>query len=85
MIMIGVMPACAGPKPALGTTQSNNAEFPVEHLFSHDGCDLYRFYDAGYHWYAKCVGPSTPSVTTITPKPCGKGCVRDEVVSTSGH
>jgi hypothetical protein len=37
-------------------------EFDVGFLLEHEGCRLYRFFDAGYyHYYAKCHGSSEVS------------------------
>lgn len=50
---------------AVETTQTNNVAIPIETLFKHDGCTMYRFLDAGnFHYFAKCGNTSTVSHTS---------------------
>lgn len=62
-------------KPAESITQVNS-EFKVDKLFTHEGCTVYRFRDAGkYRYYINCNG------TSMSTKTCGKCCVREENIS----
>jgi hypothetical protein len=73
--------ACLGTAPPVTSTPSNNPKIEVETLFTHDGCTVFRFYDAGYHYYAHCAG-THESVATMSSVPCGRNCVRQEEVPT---
>lgn len=65
----------------VSTQSTNNPKVQVDLLFVHDGCAVYRFYDGGEgHYYAVC-GRGL-NVTTSSEQPCGKGCVREEQIST---
>ena len=35
---------------------SSNKEIKVEKLLTVDGCTVYRFFDAGRHYFVKCEG-----------------------------
>jgi hypothetical protein len=61
---------------------TDNAEVKVEHLFTHDGCAVYRFRDAGYHYYVRCDGAG--SAMTHSLEPCGKSCRVDQTIQTFG-
>lgn len=66
-------------KTPTGETTYHGA-FEVSHLFTHDGCKVYRFYDEGrYRYYANC--PSNTSVQHGGS--CGKNCTYDDNISTS--
>lgn len=58
------------------STPTDNPAFPARKLFTVDGCAMYRFYDAGDHWFMTC-----PSRTDYTGQ-CGKGCSTHEVIET---
>lgn len=61
----------------VGRFGTNNAEVPVELLFEHDGCKMFRFYDGGGpHYFAKC--PSSSNICHT--ESCGKGCTREACV-----
>ncbi len=48
---------CANAPVSSGS--SNNPQVPVDLLFTHDGCSVYRFSDEGYlHYYAVCGSQS---------------------------
>ena len=80
LLSLAPLAGCISRAPAMQVHSSNNAAIPVEHLFSHDGCDVYRFRDGNYHYFVRC---HEPEAATISPVSCGKGCVRDEQISTS--
>jgi hypothetical protein len=66
----------------VAVSATNNDQVPVDTLFEHDGCTVYRFHDGSIpHYYARCSG-SSPAAQTMTPVRCGKNCVRSEVVAT---
>jgi hypothetical protein len=52
-------------------------DFKVEKLFTFEGCSVYRFYDDRTVYYSNCNG-STQSTYN-----CGKGCSRNDVVTTT--
>lgn len=73
---------CATAQPISTQTTNNNA-VRVDRLFDYDGCTVYRFYDGDQpqsRYFVKC---STATSTVAWQEPCGKGCVRDQDVSTS--
>ncbi len=55
----------------ISVIKTDNQDIDVKLLFSHKGCSVYRFEDAGTHYYTDCG-------ETISTKSCGKGCRRDE-------
>jgi hypothetical protein len=61
----------------LSVHATNNAEVPVEKLFTHEGCTVFRFKDGGFHYYVRCEGNGTSAATLGG---CGKGC--EETVPT---
>ncbi len=72
-----VLAGCA--KDPVSSSRTDNAEVGLDKLFTHDGCSVYRFYDAGhFHYWADCRG----TVSTAYVQNCGKNCtrtVRDEL------
>jgi len=67
----------AEPVAAYGT---DNSAIDVHQLFTHDGCTVYRFRDASFHYYVTCArGPAQ----TMTQVSCGKNCVREEAIVTT--
>lgn len=41
----------------VATDATDNAAMTVDRLFTHDGCSVYRFWDAGHlHYYTDCSG-----------------------------
>ena len=49
-------------KPAMFTAPTDNSAIAVEQLFTHDGCSVYRFRDAGYpRYYVRCANGSGTS------------------------
>jgi hypothetical protein len=65
----------------VSSSPSNNTNIEVQNLFTHDGCTVFRFFDAGYHYYARCDG-AHPSVGTMSTVSCGRRCTREEEVRT---
>lgn len=55
----------------ISTIKTDNKDIDVKLLFSHEGCSVYRFEDAGTHYYTNCG-------ETISIKTCGKGCRYNE-------
>lgn len=52
-------------KDPIKTESSNNADVPVDLLFEHDGCKVYRFKDGGYNiYYTKCQQSSQTAWNT---------------------
>jgi hypothetical protein len=62
---------------------STNPQINVALMFSHDGCDVYRFFDLGYRYYVRCDGKSAAS--TSWNEGCGKNCVRQVTVETAAQ
>ena len=54
----------------LATVPTNNAGIQVDLLFQHDGCNVYRFRDVTYHYFAKCNGAGPNA--SVLPDRCGK-------------
>lgn len=64
-------------KAPVSIANTDNTEFKVAELFTHNGCTVNRFYDAGeYHYYTNCHG------STIGTIDCGKNCTRQDEIST---
>jgi len=58
--------------------------FQVDRLFTHDGCTVYRFVDAGYsRYFARCAGAASSETTWR--ESCGKNCTRSVNVPTGGR
>jgi hypothetical protein len=76
-----VCSACLSATAPVATSPSNNSNIEVQTLFTHDGCTVFRFFDAGYHYYARCDGAHA-SVATMSNVTCGRHCVRQEEVKT---
>lgn len=70
--------ACFSASAPVSSSPSNNSNIEVETLFTHDGCTVFRFFDAGYHYYARCDGAHA----TISTVSCGRHCTRQEEVRT---
>lgn len=49
-------------------------EFRVDRLFTHDGCTVYRFTDAGYNsrYFARCDGAVSSDASWSESHQCGK-------------
>lgn len=85
-IMAAVLSAGACAAPAMETRIATpNPSVSVDLLFTYDACRVYRFYDAGPHYFVRCDPASRSSgdsAATLSRVPCGKGCTRDETVQT---
>jgi hypothetical protein len=58
------------------TSSIAGKDFKVDTLFTHEGCRVYRFSDAGnFRYYSDCRGE------TFWTEGCGKGCSREVTVS----
>jgi uncharacterized lipoprotein YajG len=79
LIVLGAILLLSGcERPAVSTSQTNNAAVNVQELFTNKGCTVYRFQDGGRaHYFADCRG------STMSTYNCGKGCLRDEEVATN--
>lgn len=68
-------------KNLLETTKTNNQDYEVSKLFTKDGCDVYRFRDAGYsRYFVKC---ENAQAGVSWSESCGKGCTNNVSVQTS--
>ena len=69
-----LLTGCA--KDPISTSATDNAQFKLEALFTHDGCTIYRFMDNGYyHYWTNCKGTIDSRVHT------GKTSRPDNVVT----
>lgn len=67
---------------AESTATGTNPAIPVDTLFSHEGCTVYRFLDAGsFHYFSKCPGAGHSSTTANVS--CGKSCRREDNIPTN--
>jgi len=73
--------ACYPANPPVASSRSNNATIEVQTLFTHQGCTVYRFVDAGYHYYVRCDSPHA-ELATMSHDNCGRNCRRDETIQT---
>lgn len=62
LLMLFVLSACAS--PILVSSAQNNPDYTVSYLFEHDGCRVYRFYDA---WSRSYVYFTTQGDVTSIP------------------
>lgn len=60
IITLLALAGCHG-KPEEATTLSE--DFTVERLFTHEGCTVYRFRDAGARYFTNCQGGTSWSTT----------------------
>ncbi len=73
-LLLILMFACACAKSPASRSATNNVEIPVDFLFEHEGCKVYRFLDAGYYRYF------TNCTQTMSTQSCGKNCTREESI-----
>ena len=64
LLMPFVLSACFGPSAISVSNAQNNADYTVSYLFEHDGCRVYRFYDA---WSRSYVYFTTQGDVTSIP------------------
>ena len=70
-----VLAACG--KPAERSTPAG-VGFSVDRLFTHEGCTVYRFGDAGeYRYFTKCEGAAYSGSSWSESRPCSKSQCRD--------
>ena len=70
-----VLAACG--KPAERSTPAG-VGFNVDRLFTHEGCTVYLFGDAGeYRYFTKCEGAASSNTNWSETRPCGKSQCRD--------
>lgn len=74
-IVVAVIVLAACTEKPLSTIQSNNPNYQVDKLFSHEGCDVYRFEDGGHKYFVRCADKT--SVSTNWTETCGRGCSRN--------
>jgi hypothetical protein len=75
-ILLAVLAIAGCVKQEEGEAVTTNSNFKLERLFTHDGCTVYRFYDARYRYYSDCRGAAAWSES------CGKNCTSDQSVET---
>ena len=75
-ILVAVVLTClAGCAGEAEESTSAGREFKVDKLFTHEGCTVYRFWDASnYRYFTNCRG------TVSWQESCGKGCTRPQQV-----
>lgn len=72
LLMIGI--GCFN--SPVSSAPTTNASVPVDLLFEHDGCKVYRFQDGGYsRYYVRCLN----TTSTISRRPAGKTSLPDEI------
>ncbi len=49
-------------------SNTNNKAIQVDLLFTHDGCNVYRFTDGEYHYFVKCKDASTQAAFDVRDK-----------------
>lgn len=80
IILTSVVVLLGCEKPA-ESSASAGVEFRIDRLFTHDGCTLYRFSDAGARYFASCDGAYSAEVSWH--ESCGNGCSRQMSVPTA--
>lgn len=55
-----MLSGCFYGKPLKTGKTDNNFTYEVSYLFTHDGCDMYRFFDMGnYVYFSNCRGETS--------------------------
>lgn len=82
LLVLVLLISCS--KDPVSTNKTNNSEINIELLFEHDGCKVYRFYDAGYRQYfVKCDSSSTQQTMRSWYQSTGKtGVTRNQRIIT---
>jgi hypothetical protein len=75
-----LLAGCFG-ENAVETAKTNNPNFEIDKLFTKDGCDIYRFRDAGYNRYFVNCANNQASISWN--ESCGKGCTNNVSVQTN--
>lgn len=70
LFLLVLLSSCT--KDALHRSQTDNYQFEVEHLFTHDGCKVYRFQDRGQRYFTNCS-------SVFYDKQSGKAIVHEEI------
>lgn len=64
---------------AARSTPTSNPNFKVDFLFEHDGCRVFRFFDARTVYFVNCAAPGAGRRGQAIWEErvyCGKGCTR---------
>jgi hypothetical protein len=78
LVMVVWLQGCS--HDPVSSESTNNPQVPVELMFEHDSCKVYRFYDGGRrHFFVRC---RSEVASTLSTQRCGKHCTRDELIST---
>lgn len=72
-IFVGLFVTACSEHP-MSAERTDNPNYVVETLFTHDGCTVYRFRDSGNRYFAKC---GQVVADTNWTESCGKGCSRN--------
>lgn len=75
LIVLLALVGCA--KDPISTSNTDNSNFQVELLFTHEGCRVYRFIDSDRRYFTNCT--STEYSTSYS---CGKNqrCAKPESI-----
>lgn len=68
--------------PPVSTSGTDNGQVPLDTLFTHDGCTVYRFRDGGRsHYWVNCPG----RIDSQRTESCGKNCTttHDDSIQTT--
>jgi hypothetical protein len=80
--LLVLLALCGCGEAPVSTGQTNNPNVPVALLFEHDGCKVFRFWDAGrHHYYVTCRGSGQHQ--TFGTETCGRNCTRPVNVTTA--
>lgn len=84
-LLTAVLGGCGNePDPPPAAVENTANGYQVVKLFEHDGCEMFRFIDAGfYRYFAKCG--KAKSVSTERTENCGKGCTRRVIETVAQH
>jgi hypothetical protein len=79
LLAVVFLTACNARLP-LSLSRTENPDYSVELLFTHDGCSVFRFSDGGYdRYFTNCHGSTSWAET------CGKSCHREIAVAEGGR
>lgn len=72
-----LLAGCTNDNDPVSRSSTDNSQIPIDKMFTHEGCTIYRFDDAGhYHYWADCRGSVSSTQT------CGRNCTHEDGVPT---
>jgi len=70
LLVLLILIGCS--KAPISSKETNNKNIKVELLFTHNGCNIYRFTDERHVYFSDC----SQNFKTSHSESCGKNCTR---------